>query len=77
MAWRGFAIARHDGHPGSLPQDGLNVDATQVDILADSGSMDPGATATITLDLEPGSYVIFSNTGGHYSAGMFIGFTVE
>ena len=73
----GFAIARHDGDPGSLPQDGLNVDATQVDILADSGSMDPGATATITLDLEPGSYVIFSNTGGHYSAGMFIGFTVE
>jgi len=29
------------------------------------------------LDLDPGSYVIFSNTGGHYSAGMFIGFTVE
>ena len=39
--------------------------------------MDPGATASVTLDLEPGAYVIFSNTGGHYSAGMFTGFTVE
>ncbi len=72
-----FAIVRHDGDPGSLPVTDVNVDAAQVEILADSGNMDPGATASIPLDLEPGGYVIFSNTGGHYTAGMYVGFTVE
>jgi len=72
-----FAIVQHDGEPGTLPVSGVTVDTTQVEILGDSGNLDPGVSASIELDLEPGSYVIFSNTGGHYTAGMFAAFTVE
>lgn len=72
-----FAIVQHDGDPGTLPIDQVNVDITEVEILADSGNLDPGATASLPLDLEPGSYVIFSSTGGHYLAGMYIAFTVQ
>ena len=52
------------------------VEATEF-ALAPSVEKTAAGEVTFTLDLEPGSYVIFSNTGGHYSAGMFIGFTVE
>lgn len=72
-----FAIVQHDGEPGTLPVSQVNVDTNQVEILGDSGNLDPGVSASVPLDLEPGSYVIFSSTGGHYSAGMYTAFTVE
>lgn len=72
-----FAIVQHDGEPGALPVSEVTVDTTQVEILGDSGNLDPGSSAAIELDLGRGSYVIFSNTGGHYTAGMYAAFTVE
>ncbi len=72
-----FVIVQHEGNPASLPVAQTNVDTTQVEVLGESGDLDPGASATVTLDLESGSYVIFSNMGGHYGAGMFTPFVVE
>lgn len=72
-----FAIVQHEGDPGALPMADGNVDLDALDILGDSGGLDPGATASVNVELEAGSYVIFSSTGGHYNAGMFTGFTVE
>lgn len=72
-----FAIVQHDGGPDTLPVAQVNVDTSQVEVLGDSGDLDPGATASVQLDLEPGSYVIFSNTSGHYTAGMHAAFTVD
>jgi len=72
-----FVIVQHDGDPGSLPVGQTAVDITQVEVLGESGDLDPGASVTVTQDLEPGSYVIFSNMGGHYGAGMFTPFIVE
>ncbi|MGE3960486.1 MAG: hypothetical protein AB7F65_02240 [Dehalococcoidia bacterium] len=72
-----FAIVRHEGDPSSLPVTGVDVDAAQVEILGDTGPLDPGASGTVTVELEPGAHVVFSNTSGHYTAGMFAPFTVE
>jgi len=72
-----FILVAHEGDPASLPLANVNVDITQVRVLGESGDLDPAATATITVDLEAGSYVIFSNMGGHYGAGMFTPFVVE
>ncbi|MQC17788.1 MAG: hypothetical protein DWG80_01785 [Chloroflexi bacterium] len=72
-----FVIVPHEGDPSSLPIAQVNVDTDQVQVLADSGPLDPAATFSATVDLEPGGYVIFSNIGGHYSAGMFVAFTAE
>ncbi len=72
-----FVIVPHEGDAGSLPLAQVSVDTTQVEVLGDSGSLDPAATATITADLDAGTYVIFSNLGGHYTAGMFTSFTVD
>ena len=72
-----FVIVPHQGEPTSLPVAQVNVDTTQVEVLADSGPLDPAGTFTATIELEPGGYVIFSNIGGHYSAGMFVAFTAE
>lgn len=72
-----FVIVRHDGEADSLPTVEVNVDTTQVEILGDSGNLDPDQSATVPVNLDAGSYVIYSSTGGHYQAGMFAPFTVE
>lgn len=72
-----FVIVPHEGDPSSLPIAQVNVDTTQVEVLADSGPLDPAATFSATVELDPGAYVIFSNIGGHYTAGMYTAFTAE
>lgn len=39
--------------------------------------LEPGASGTLTLDLKPGTYVLFCNVPGHYMAGMWTGITVK
>ena len=72
-----FAIVKHEGAPSTLPVTEVNVDTSQLEVVGESGNLDPGVAATVTVDLAPGTYVIFSNTSGHYAAGMFAGFTVR
>lgn len=72
-----FVLTRHEGDPSSLPVVDVGVDTAAIEILGDSGALDPGASASVTAELEPGTYVVFSNLGGHYSAGMFTTLTVE
>lgn len=38
--------------------------------------MKPGASGKMTLNLKPGTYVLFCNVPGHYAAGQHIRFTV-
>jgi uncharacterized cupredoxin-like copper-binding protein len=38
--------------------------------------MEPGQSDKMTLKLTPGTYVLFCNVSGHYSAGQHIRFSV-
>lgn len=39
--------------------------------------LEPGASASYTVDMEPGSYVLICNIPGHYASGQWVEFTVE
>jgi len=72
-------VARTDLAPDALPVDDstLMVDEDQVEVLASSKDLDVGQAEELTLELEPGSYVLFCNIPAHYQAGLYAGFTVE
>lgn len=53
------------------------VDEGQVNALEEVEGLKPGQTETLTLTLEPGSYVLICNYDGHYRAGMWAPFTVQ
>ena len=72
-----FVIIKTDDAPDALPtkngevnEDGLNVVDEQEDIA-------PSTTATITTNLDAGSYVIICNVPGHYQLGMHTAFTAS
>jgi uncharacterized cupredoxin-like copper-binding protein len=72
-----FVIIKTDDAPDALPtkngevnEDGLNVVDEQEDIA-------PSTTATITTNLDAGSYVIICNVPGHYQLGMHTAFTAR
>lgn len=52
--------------------DKVSEDAT----VGEVGEIDAGETGTVTLDLEPGRYVLVCNIALHYGLGMRVGFTV-
>jgi len=54
---------------GIVPEDSLDLIDEQEDIA-------PSTTATLTVDLEAGSYILMCNVNGHYQQGMHAGFTV-
>jgi uncharacterized cupredoxin-like copper-binding protein len=57
--------------PASLPieDDVANVEAwTLVDEIED---ITPGATADLTVDLDPGTYQVVCNLPGHFEKGMY------
>jgi len=55
-----------------LPYDDKNakVVESRIDVLGEIDDLQPGASGSITLDLQPGSYMLLCNQPGHYTAGM-------
>ena len=45
--------------------------------LGEVSELDPGKTGSLTLKLEPGTYMLFCNIPGHYMAGMWTTVTVK
>lgn len=72
-----FVIVRSDTEPGSLPVVENEVDEAALDAVDEVEDVAVGATPTLTVDLAPGSYIVFCNITGHYAAGMHAGFTVS
>jgi uncharacterized cupredoxin-like copper-binding protein len=63
------------------PYDQLEVGAddrvSEADSVGEISEIKPGTTGTVTLDLEPGKYVLVCNLAKHYAQGMRAAFTVE
>jgi uncharacterized cupredoxin-like copper-binding protein len=70
-------IARDNGAK-ELPLDAKHdhVIETRVHPLGEIADLAPGKTGKLSLNLKPGSYVLFCNQPGHYKDGMVARLTV-
>ena len=60
----------------ALPVDGSTVTEADLDLVDEVEDIAPGVGTSLTVDLEPGSYVVICNVEGHYGAGMHAALTV-
>jgi len=72
-----FVIIKTDDEPDALPVKDGAVEEDKLDAVDEQEDIAPSTTATLTTDLEAGSYVIICNVPGHYEAGMHTAFTVS
>lgn len=81
-----FVVIRSDLAPDALPkdEDGAVIE-DEVDVVDEVEELAVGDSAELTVDLEPGKYVLICNlveeedgeVEAHYTLGMRTGFTVE
>ncbi len=83
-----MAIFKTDLDPGALPLDAEGkVDGDKAGFLAEAVYATPlrgdadhrirdGRGTNLTIDLEPGTYVLLCDLPGHYASGQYIRFTV-
>ena len=71
-----FVILRTDDAPEALPVENGLVPEDQVDLVDEAEDIAPGTSTSLTVNLEPGSYVLICNLPAHHEAGMHAAFTV-
>ena len=71
-----FVVFTADLAEDALPVDGSTVDEANLDLVDEAEDIAPGVGTSLTVDLEPGSYVVICNVEGHYAAGMHAALTV-
>jgi len=52
------------------------VDEDKAGDKGEVSELEPGQSGSLTLNLEPGDYLLYCNVAGHYVAGMWTEFTV-
>lgn len=67
-------VIRTDLGPGELPMQGSV--ALETGTLGRTDVLTAGQDQSVTVDLDPGVYVLICNVPDHYEAGMYTGFTV-
>ena len=72
-----FVIVQTDDAPDALPTKNGTVDEENLTVVDEQEDIAPSTTATLTTNLDAGSYVIICNIPGHYEAGMHTAFTVS
>ena len=80
-----FVIIRTDLAPDALPTTDGKVPEDEIDLVDEIEPFTPGSSASITVNLEAGSYVLICNIAeieegeleSHYELGMRTAFTVE
>jgi uncharacterized cupredoxin-like copper-binding protein len=72
-----FVIVKTDDAPDALPVKDNTVEEDKIDVVDEAEDIAPSTTATLTTDLEAGSYVIICNIPTHYGLGMHAAFTVS
>ena len=60
------------GDDGNVDEEGEGVE--HIDEIEDIGN---GCDASLTVDLDPGNYVVICNIPGHYAAGMHATLTIK
>jgi uncharacterized cupredoxin-like copper-binding protein len=71
-----FEVLATDTAPDALPVDSGVAQTEPSEIVDEVEDIAPGTSASLSVDLDPGSYVIICNIAGHYESGMHVGFTV-
>jgi uncharacterized cupredoxin-like copper-binding protein len=71
-----FEVLATDTAPDALPVDSGVAQTQASEIVDEVENIAPGTSAALSVDLDPGSYVIICNVVDHYEAGMHVGFTV-
>ena len=74
-----FVVFRSDLAPDLLPTDesgNVDEEGDGVEHIDEVEDIAPGATESLTVTLDPGSYVLICNLPGHYHLGMHAAFTV-
>jgi uncharacterized cupredoxin-like copper-binding protein len=71
-----FFLARTDLADDALPVTDHLVDVGRLEVTTQIDRFDFGTERSISLDLEPGEYVMFCNLTGHYESDMHTAFTV-
>jgi uncharacterized cupredoxin-like copper-binding protein len=73
-----MVVMKTDTAPEALSMRAEDPDKVEEEGMIDElESFDQGLTENISLDLEPGKYVLVCNIAKHYDRGMFSSFTVE
>lgn len=80
-----FVVIRSDLAPDALPVEEGRVPEDEVELLDEIEPFAVGSTGSLTLDLEPGNYVLICNIAetedgeleSHYELGMRTAFVVE
>jgi uncharacterized cupredoxin-like copper-binding protein len=71
-----LVVFKSDLAEDALPVDGSTVTEADLDLVDEVEDIAPGVGTSLTVDLEPGSYVVICNVEGHYGAGMHAALTV-
>ncbi|MFB6075276.1 MAG: hypothetical protein ABEJ89_09705 [Haloarculaceae archaeon] len=75
-----FVVFATDRDADDLPmaegENEVEEDADSITLVDEAEDIEGGASATLTADFDPGSYVAVCNLPGHYELGMRAGFTV-
>ncbi len=73
-----FVIVKTDLDSADLPVDADgNVDEDQITVVDEVEDLEPGNSEDLTVNLDPGHYVIMCNVEGHYKQGMHTNLTVQ
>ena len=75
-----MVVARLDNPNGPVPyKDSLGrVDENAPGMnLGEISELEPGETGSLTLTLDPGTYLLYCNVAGHYASGMWTILTVK
>lgn len=76
-----LSVLRTDLPAAHLPQNTtefvVEVDAPEIEVLGSTPPLEAGAQESLTIDLEPGPYVLICNLTSHYARGMWAEITVQ